>query len=100
MGKYPYTKNCINCDEVFTISFAWAASQKFCSHKCNTDSKRKYHREENCLRCGKELVRDQRKFCSRSCRTVVQNENRIYKSKPKNQCLVCGKLTKTHNEKF
>lgn len=45
------------------------------------------------------IIKDQT-FCSNSCSATVRNKERIYKSKPKNNCLVCGKIAPRPGQKF
>jgi len=33
--EYPYTKNCINCDEVFVIKSAQYKTKKYCTYDCS-----------------------------------------------------------------
>lgn len=38
-----------------------------------------------CLNCGKELIKGQKKYCSRTCAVIVNNKNRVHKQETKDK---------------
>lgn len=114
MSKYPYDKSCLHCNNIFVINCPQSNKQKYCTQMCANESKRKHHKEIQCVQCQKPLRRHQRRFCSRSCSAIFNNalspkrakkvkidrlkiprkSNIILRSKPANgyncQCKHCG----------
>lgn len=54
-----------------------------------------------CINCGKELTKYQKKFCSNSCSATFYNKDRKGVIKvPKPSCATCGKMVNRKSGKF
>ena len=87
---YPWPR-CPQCSMPLTQKQIERGS-KYCSHKCGaiaSNEKRKATRKANalkkkvealtgrtCMECGKELIKQQKKFCSRGCSNRFHNKRR------------------------
>ena len=54
----------------------------------------------SCLKCGKPLVGEQVKFCSRSCAVSVNNVGLARNKTPKAACAACAKPVALNRRKF
>lgn len=72
--------------------------QSFCSPQCS--SKTKHHKESNFLRCDKQLIKSQKKYCSQSCAAIVNNTGIRRHGNPPSKCLQCGQLTGSSSGKY
>ena len=54
-----------------------------------------------CKQCNRKIISKHAKvFCSSSCAAKYNNKGRRRHGKPKNNCLICGKLTQSSQQKY